>query len=520
VSEDLPILGVPSIDQLFEGRARERLEREVLLRHLPRQRWFSSKARTLVGTRILDYGRIGSTPTPVLTILRAEYEDGASERYSVPLAFVSDATPDALARLLSGPGMAWLDSAGGTLVVDGLADDDSCHQIVSTLADGSPSATFERPIGRGTVRVIRDRMPLFSEDTDFSSLRRTGAEQTNSSIIVGRAGILKMYRKLEPGIHPELEMGRYLWTHGFTDVPQVLASLEYHRDESQMALAVLHALVPDAQDGWQHALEHVRAFYGSRMSQSPKAADAGAYLEAAEVLGGQTGQLHLTLAAATDPAMAPEPLTAGELASIAASARARADRAFAQLTQARANAPASARPRVDALFERKDTLTQQLDALVSSRIDVDKTRCHQDFHLGQLLWTGHRYAFLDFEGEPLRSLPERRRKRSPLTDVAGMLRSYSYAAWSGLFECAADRRVEPLTLESWARDWEAAVAERFLGAYLNAAARASFVPSDASDRERLLRLLTIDKALYELEYELNNRPGWILVPVEGLLRLI
>ncbi len=524
MSDSLPILGVSSIDEVFEGGTRDRLEREILTAYLPRQRWFSSKARRLTGTRVLDRGPIGDRPLPVLTIVLVEYDDGGSERYSVPLSVVTGGAADSLSDATSGPAMAWLDSAGGALLVDALADNASCAHIVEGLADASPLTTVEYPLGLGAIRAVRDRLPLFAHAADVMSLRRTGAEQTNSSIVVGSAAILKMYRKLEAGIHPELEIGRYLWTHGFTDVPQVLGSLEYSHAGEQVALAVLHALVANAQDGWQHALEHVRVFYSAHATQPVEEAivraDVGPYLDAARILGDQTGHLHRTLAAASDPSMVPEPLTQDELIAVASGTRARADRAFRQLATARRSAPASARTRFEALFERREDLARQLDALVSSPIHADKTRCHQDFHLGQLLWTGRRYALLDFEGEPLRPLSERRIKRSPLTDVAGILRSYSYAAWSGLFEWTAEQRQDPVALEPVARAWESAVAAAFVNAYQAATRGTSFVPSDPAAREQLLRLLMIDKALYELEYELNNRPGWILVPVEGLLRLI
>ena len=478
----------------------------------------------LTGTRILDYGRLRPTALPVLTVVLVEYEDGGHERYSVPLALATGATADTLSRAPAGPAMAWLDVEGSTLLIDGLADDASCAQLVSAINDRSSASTIEHPTAQGTVRAMRDRVPLFDSSADIASVRRTGAEQTNSSIVVGSSAILKMYRKLEAGVHPELEIGRYLWTHGFTDVPQVLGSLEYLHDGERVALAVLHALVPNAQDGWQHALTNVRAFYDRRATSHPATAtaveDVGTFLEAARILGDQTGHLHLTLAAASDPAMAPEPLTRDELTAVESGARVRADRVFGQLAQARRSAVSPARERFDSLFARKDDLGKQLDMLVSSPIRADKTRCHQDFHLGQVLWTGRRYALLDFEGEPLRPLSERRTKRSPLTDVAGMLRWYSYAAWSGLFGHAADRRVDPVTLEPQAREWESAVSGVFVTAYQEATRDASFLPDDPGGRERLLRLLMIDKALYELEYELNNRPDWILVPVEGLLCLI
>ena len=153
-------------------------------------------------------------------------------------------------------------------------------------------------------------------------------------------------------------------------------------------------------------------------------------------------------------------------------------------------------------------------------IDGLRTRVHQDYHLGQLLWAGERYVLLDFEGEPARPLAERRAKRSPLVDVAGMLRSYSYAAWSALFRWSDRAGEDPHEHTAWATLWESVVVASFLGTYLEAARGAAFLPRDATELGSLLGLFVLDKALYELEYELNNRPGWIAVPVEGLLRII
>jgi maltose alpha-D-glucosyltransferase/alpha-amylase len=153
-------------------------------------------------------------------------------------------------------------------------------------------------------------------------------------------------------------------------------------------------------------------------------------------------------------------------------------------------------------------------------IDAVKTRCHQDYHLGQLLWTGAKYVLLDFEGEPARPLSERRRKRSPLADVAGMLRSYSYAAWSGLFAWSRAHEADPLERQPWATLWETSITAAFLSSYFADTHGAAFIPADDRELAGLLHVLVFDKALYELEYELNNRPDWLAVPIEGLLRLL
>jgi maltose alpha-D-glucosyltransferase / alpha-amylase len=306
---------------------------------------------------------------------------------------------------------------------------------------------------------------------------------------------------------------------------------------------VLHALVPDSTDGWEHALEHVGQYY-ARVGSAPTGLarslipagtllelphhhlapaarePIGAYLEAAHTLGHQTAALHLALVRATDEALAPQPITPDDVLTVVEDSRARASRALSLLA---ARAPLLAghtADRAHALLALQPALLARLDVLATTRLTATKTRCHQDYHLGQLLWTGTRYALLDFEGEPTRSLTDRRRKRSPLTDVAGMLRSYSYAAWSGLFAWSRAHRADALERAPWATLWETAVTAAFLSSYFADTHGASFIPADHTQLAALLELLMIDKACYELEYELNNRPDWLPVPIEGLLRLV
>jgi trehalose synthase-fused probable maltokinase len=308
-------------------------------------------------------------------------------------------------------------------------------------------------------------------------------------------------------------------------------------------LGVLHALVPNAIDGWEHALGQLAAYYagvaddpivqgrslcpeGSLLEASRRPLSGqvrqkvGEYLDAARTLGEQTAQLHLTLARGTDSSLAPEPLTPADISRVVEGTGTRVRRAFAQLaTKQRTLAPHAA-ARADALRAHQPDMFALLDRLGSMAIDATRIRVHQDYHLGQLLWTGDRFVLLDFEGEPLRPMAERRAKRSPLTDVAGMLRSYSYAAWSGLFTWSRAHGADATAREAWAVLWETAIGVLFLGTYLEATRGASFLPADDEQLGALLQLLMLDKGVYELEYELNNRPDWVLVPVEGLLRLM
>jgi maltose alpha-D-glucosyltransferase/alpha-amylase len=230
--------------------------------------------------------------------------------------------------------------------------------------------------------------------------------------------------------------------------------------------------------------------------------------------------MHLALARGSDEALAPETMTEQDLCALVDGTRTRASRALALLAERAPLLAGHTAERTVALLGLQGALLDRIDTLAGARVAATKTRCHQDYHLGQLLWTGAKYALLDFEGEPARSLADRRRKRSPLTDVAGMLRSYSYAAWSALFAWSRAHDAQALEREPWATLWETSVTAAFLSSYLADTHGASFIPSDDAQLAALLELLMIDKALYELEYELNNRPDWLPVPVEGLLRLL
>lgn len=537
MSEALTVLEAPTFEHVFHEPARPVLEGAALPAFLCRQRWFAGKGRRISGTRIIDGGPLLPPLTPFVALVDITYEDGGTDRYALPLTVSTGEAAAALVEARPAAAVAWLDRPGGRLLVDALADDNACRGLLAAVQAGR-----EFRLQHGSVVSLRDAPPPGDEALASLTVRRTGAEQSNSSVIVGSRAVLKVYRRLEPGPHPELELGRYLRSAGFDDVPAVLGSMEYRRDGESFALAVLHALVPDAVDGWEHARSETADYYARvagrpaseavalcpqgrllEVARTPLAAPVlrlvGDYLSAARTLGEQTAALHHTLARGVGAALEPEPLTGDDVARVAEAARERARRAFAELAARRASLPAHAGSRADALIGRQPALLDSLDRVADLSIQATRTRCHQDYHLGQLLWTGARYALLDFEGEPARPLAERRAKRSPLTDVAGMLRSYSYAAWSGFFTWARATGGDQDAHEPWAVLWEMAVGSTFLSAYLAGTHDDSFIPADDEAFERLLALLVLDKAVYELEYELNHRPDWLLVPVEGLIRL-
>lgn len=546
---DIPVLRTRALADVLQvyggGGAGTVLESEALPRFVGRQRWFSAKARTIDHVRITTHGPLphvgpAASDGAARWLLFGDvvFADGPGDRYVLPVVDLPASDAAAVLDRHPGAAIAWVDEPGGRLLADGMLDDEVCRTLLAVIR-----ASGQLALTTGTLAGTHHAGPAIEDEPAVATMgvRRTGAEQSNSSVIFGSASIFKLFRRIEPGAHPEIEVGRHLGRAGFVAAPAVLGTLEYRpfdRDEAS-ALGVLHALVTNEGDGWAHALREVAAYFARLEAYpgfdfaeaAPERTDGptgplddaliGSYHEAAATLGRQTAELHLALSAPLGEAdFEPERLEQEDAAHVAESTRVRARRALAQLSARVADLPPSIAARARMLIGAQPRLFGRLDALETARIDAVRTRVHQDYHLGQTLWTGRDYVILDFEGEPLRPLADRRLKRSPLTDVAGMLRSYSYAAWSGLFAWSRARGRDPQRGERWASLWEAKASAAFVEAYRARAGAAPFVPADETQHETWLRGLMLEKAVYELEYELNNRPDWVPVPIEGLLRLL
>jgi trehalose synthase-fused probable maltokinase len=321
------------------------------------------------------------------------------------------------------------------------------------------------------------------------------------------------------------------------------AAIEYEAPgEATAHLAVAQQFVPSQTDGWSHALGELRRFYDEVTVRAAPAAEllpsvqvldlasgptpqgicdlTGAYIDSAQVLGRRTAELHLALAGdTTSEAFAPEPWTRDDTARLAADAAGQILHARVLLASAPHGLAAEASIAATELLSRADAaLHDRHDAPRGLVPDgtIARIRVHGDYHLGQVLWAEGDFYILDFEGEPARPLDERRRKESALKDVAGMLRSFSYAAYAALFAHSAGRADEFDRVEPWARAWERWTGAAFLKGYLAVAGAAPFLPADPVQRAALLDLFLLDKALYELNYELNNRPDWARIPLRGL----
>ena len=530
---------------LFEGAAHHRFETVALPEFLPKQRWFSGKTRRIRTTRIIDW--TGVQPQPgaekhkaALALVEVQYDSGAPETYFLPLAITLDSAAGTIREHSPNAIIAAVETPEGSGVLhDGIFDDDACGAILSLIHDHRELATRH---GR-----------LLGEPAEFASavataslpIRRVSAEQSNSSIIYGDRLILKFFRRYQTGPNPDCEIEKYLTERvHFTGVPPYAGALQYVNGDPEAAtLGLLEALVENEGDAWRWTVDEIERYFElsepvefpsgvaneltdpialSDQPPSQLARDhVGLYLEAAATLGRRTGELHRALAEPTaDPAFAPEPFTAQDIESLYAGLRTRASQVFDELKDSLSRLPDDTVEDAARLLARRREILDRLRASSTGSPHGQRIRIHGDFHLGQVLRSKTDFVILDFEGEPARPLRERRAKQSALKDVAGMLRSFSYAAWSSLINWTARRAGTLDHLEPWARLWERSASIEFLRGYREAAGGADFLPADPLDFRRLLDAFRIDKALYEVSYEFNNRPTWVRVPLMGILSSI
>ncbi len=477
-----------------------------------------------------------------LLLLDVRYAEGDRESYFVPLVRVPtdrmlgmrDKHRDALLATCQGGQGAFFDAA---------VDEGFCQWLLGAIERGE-SVRFER----GTLLGVPGRLAatLRGDSGEVLPASRSTAEQSNTSIRYGEKLILKLFRRPSSGPNPDCEMVRHLSEEcSFPHIPRFGGALEFvDRDGARFTLGMLQELVANQGDGWNWSLEELRLYYEAHavepappvlieaskrpilsLSEEPLpesvTAGMGLYLEAVATLGRRTAEMHLALAAATEnPAFRPQPLDKSDLSLLAHQFRERATDALDGLKSRLAALPDDLVELVGLLLARRRQVLDAFRRLEETEVTLQKIRIHGDFHLGQVLWARGDFVVLDFEGEPARSPEERRAMQSPLKDVAGMLRSFSYAARAALASYLARRPQDADTLEPWERLWSKFASAAFLASYRTVAAGAAFVPADSNTFARLLDAFLVDKAFYELGYEFNHRPTWARIPLLGLLALV
>ena len=525
--------------ELMTGPERAELDRKIPA-FLMCQRWFGGKARTIDTTSVRTWAAIPDCDG-VLMLVDVHYAGGVSDTYCLPLVRMDPERVQAVSA--KHPEVVFAPCRNGQgAICDGTFDDRFCQWLLGAI-EREERVEFSAGFLRATAGQFYSE--LRGDKGVTLAAQRGGADQSNTSIRYGGNLILKLFRHIEVGANPDCEITRYLGEQrGLRNIPRFGGMVFYQADNGEIAtLGMLQEQVDNQGDGWAWTLEELARYFETCAASQVTpdllgtsqrsiialadqglpagAADAiGIYLDAAAHLARRTAEMHLALAADTDDqTFAPQPLLESDLALLSVGLRERASEVISQLKSGFGRLPDDVADLAGLVLAHRRSLLTHFNGLEDLPAKLRKTRVHGDFHLGQVLRVKNDFVLLDFEGEPARHLAERRGMHSPLKDVAGMLRSFSYAAQTAFTAYAARRPQSAAAMEPWAALWEKCVSAVFLNAYRAATQGAQILPEDSATLARLLDAFVMDKALYELSYELGNRPAWVRIPLLGILSL-
>jgi maltose alpha-D-glucosyltransferase/alpha-amylase len=501
-------------------KTRLQFETDTLPRFIETQRWYAAKGSAIDRARIVDHVLWTEGKTSWVLALLEIGSGAAATNYFMPLGIAwEDREDDRVRNLSTAPLARVRQQASIGVMGDAFADEVFCRTLVAAMAKPREVATAQ---GKLKFRPTAAFDELAGNDYASLPAARPQGSSSNTVVVLGDRLILKGYRRLRAGASPELEIGLYLTdvVH-FANCAAVAGVLEYKgKDGDTRLLALLQAYVANQGDGFAYSLEYLKRHLEDHRTapaeEAPPANLHEAYLALIRVLAQRTAELHRALATPTrDPLFSPEPIGRTDLDAYRQRAAEEARGALALLEARLDDLTPADREKADAILAAKDALLKRVETLASGDPRGTKIRIHGDYHLGQVLLTRNDFVIIDFEGEPGHSLEERRAKQSPLRDVAGMLRSFSYVEHSAL-RSVAHEKLEYSKLAPLARAWAVRVRDAFLSAYDAAAGGASLYGA-LKPGGGLLGLFELEKALYELRYELGNRPGWAGIPLQGIL---
>ena len=529
----VPTIKAPAeLDVLLGNSQRERLEREILPNYIRSSRWFGSKAQSFRYLKVIEQLAISSNSDGArLLFVEVSYLDAPSETYAIALKIASGEAARSVSQSASHAIIAhFADSSDGAVLFDAIWDATFRSQLFEAIVQRQAiKGQVSNLVGLACEKLEPDQLAASDKSQVF------GTEQSNSSMLFDNKFFLKLYRKLEDGVNPDVELNRFLTEHTtFPNVPAFVGALEYRRAKAEpTVVCLLQRAVASEGDVWTLTLDGVGRYYERVLERKADLQNettppgalldqliGGVYPEKAKLLARRTGELHLALASRTDnPAFAPEPFSAMAQRSVYQNMRASLRRAFALLKKKLPDLPRAFRDEANEVLGAEQEILAREKRLLDRHATAVKIRIHGDYHLGQLLYTGKDFVILDFEGEPARPLSDRKLKRSALRDVAGMMRSFQYAAYSALWQPAM-RKEDVQFLERWADLWYRQMSSVFLQGYLNATMGAIFIPKNSDDLQIMLEAYLLDKAVYEIGYELNHRPTWVVIPIRGIKHIL
>jgi maltose alpha-D-glucosyltransferase / alpha-amylase len=558
-------------DQVLEEPHRGRLESEVLPEFLANCRWFGGKAKVLRDLRIVEkIPLLQESELFYILFLEARYTEGIPDVYLLPLSFAVTGKSDLGLEEMVVEGQRvkldfdWL-TVKGKMILEERPDSVVARIRTATEEGILFDAAFDESFRETLLAAIARRKRIAGEEGEirgtpgrmFRSLLGgrdlplgsavMKIEQSNTSILYADRFFLKLFRSLKEGINPDQEITRFLTEkRAFDRIPPFAGSLEYHRRGAEpISLALLQGQIANPRDAWTYSLNAVQRFFELALSRSGEIAEIPApppsllqvdfasippflkeliepqYLEMAALLGIRTGEMHLALAAGPeDENFVPEPFSMLYQRGVYQSQRTLVRRVFQALRTQLPKLPEASRREAGDLLAAESKILKVFQLFLARKFSGMRIRIHGDYHLGQVLYTGKDFVIIDFEGEPARSLSERRLKRSPLRDTAGMVRSFHYAAFFALHKEISVRREDIPLLTPWADLWHRYVSGIFLRGYLDTVGKAPFIPRVPEDLAALNRIFLLEKAVYEVGYELNSRPEWIFVPLKGIQTLL
>jgi maltose alpha-D-glucosyltransferase / alpha-amylase len=541
----LPLIVVESFAQVLQGRSLA-----ILLRRLPAylktRRWFQGKNRSIRSIEALDAVPIPDTSAQIL-LGQVEYNDGDPETYVLPGSVAVGDAAEQVKEKLSDVSVAQLHAEDGRrgVLYSAVWDPAFCDTLFSAIVRRRRFRGRAGELIGSHNRAFRAAWGQSHPDLGAAVLR---AEQSNTSIVYGNRFILKIYRRVEPGIHPEIEVGTFLTERNFPHSARLTGAIEYRANNGDLtAVAALHAFVQDQQgDAWHYTLDSLSQFFEAALARKesdfagPEGSHhpfdlrkaefpahvheaIGSYLDSAQLLGKRVADLHLALSSdPSDPHFAPEPFTDHYRHAIFHGLMSLTGETFQLLRQHLSELPAATQNDARKLLERREEIRTRTRLISERRIASMRIRLHDDLELSRVLHTGKDFVFIGFDGRPDRTLGGRRIKRSPLRDVASMLLSFQYAAQAVFFDQlpGVTRRAETTAaLEFWSRYWSDWVSAIFLKGYLDGLGQSALIPANDGDSRSLLDHCLIECTLEEASAELRNRPEWARVPL-GLLEKI
>ena len=536
-------------EDIFERKENWPILEKTLLNYLKERRWFRGKARQVQSSSIKDIVPMRfNTSTVYIVLKEVQYSEGEPEIYVIPVIYalaeeslqVIDEYPHALIANLKARKK---DKMPEFVLYDAMVDKDFCNALLTFISRRRRFKGYFGSISASSTKTLKTFLPTQASIAEPSLIK---AEQTNTSVMYDDLLILKLFRTVAEGVNPDLEIGLFLTEKGtFSNISPTAGMLEYqHGKENPLSLAVLQGYVRNEGDAWQYTIntldryfENVLAHPTVQLPPIPKRhilflgdeatllaqETIGPYLASAHLLGERTAQLHIALSSTQDdPDFYPEPFTLMYQNAVYHSMRRNATIAFQLIKQNLINLPDEVKVIAQEILNHETNIIEIYQHIRGKKMQASRIRCHGDYHLGQVLFTGKDFIIIDFEGEPARPLSERRIKRSPLRDVAGMIRSFHYAAHVAMLSHASPtvRPEDMPVLERWGQFWYTWVSAAFLSSYLSIIRESKLIPHDLDELRILLDAYILDKAIYEVGYELNNRPDWVQVPLRGIQKLI